>query len=295
MRLVRRLLRRIGSEGRAVARAVTWARHGLGGWSSSMFVAGMARATPAAWAARLLSAAGVHALTLRPARLDGGALVIDPADAGHTCVFEEVFLPPVAYDLSLVPFAPAVVLDCGAHIGAFTVLASRRFAEAAVTAFEPDPRNGEYLTRNIRLNRLARVHVVEAAVSCEDGRRAFAQAAAGHSESGRLVASDGKAAATLVPVVSLPDRLRADAPESLLLKLDVEGEEARLIPALIDVLPGRCAIFFETHGGGAAFEDAARVLRGAGFAVAVLRARDVFCDAFAWRDGTGGGQACIAG
>jgi FkbM family methyltransferase len=248
-----------------------------------MWLAGMVEAGPTQWVTRLLSAAGVRTLTLRPARLDGGRLIIDPWDAGHICIAEEVFLRPVAYDLALVPFTPATVLDCGAHIGAFTVLAARRFPSAAVTAFEPDPRNLEFLTRNVRLNELSAVEVVDAAVSREAGHRGFERMAAGRSESGRLMPPGHGADATPVRVVSLPERIRAAAPSSLLLKLDIEGEEAHLIPALVDVLPARCAIFFETHGGEAAFEDAAALLRAHGFTVSTLRALGPYSDGFAVR------------
>jgi hypothetical protein len=40
----------------------------------------------------------------------------------------------------------------------------------------------------------------------------------------------------------------------LLLKLDVEGEEARVIPELFDVVPQESAIFFEIHYGEAGWD-----------------------------------------
>ena len=51
-----------------------------------------------------------------------------------------------------------------------------------------------------------------------------------------------------VQVVDLPAMLSQRRPERLLLKLDVEGEETHIIPALLDVLPREAAVFFETHG-----------------------------------------------
>ena len=53
-----------------------------------------------------------------------------------------------------------VVMDIGAHIGEYTLLAAKIVGESGrVYAFEPDPRNYELLKQNIRLNRMD--HVVE--------------------------------------------------------------------------------------------------------------------------------------
>src|SRR5262245_57884517 len=98
--LAGRVVRRIVAEGRAAAHAHRWARQGRAGWSPAMFAAGLAHAAPGGWGVRALAASGVRTLTLRPARLGGASLVIDPADAGHRCVVEELFVPPVSYDLA---------------------------------------------------------------------------------------------------------------------------------------------------------------------------------------------------
>lgn len=72
-------------------------------------------------------------------------------------------------------------------------------------------------------------------------------------------------------VVDFPAMLSQRRPERVLLKLDVEGEEARIIPALFDVLPRVSAVFFETHHGEAGWEQAQQLFTGHGFAVQRLR------------------------
>jgi len=249
-----------------------------------MFAAGVAAAGPGGRSGRILQLIGVDALRLRPARFDGGVLLVDPADAGHLCVAEEFALPPVACDLSRVSFTPDTVIDCGAHIGAFTVLARRRYPRAAITAYEPNPANVRWLERNVHAAGGETVTIVAAAASVSNGRAEFSQVA-GHSESGRLGGVVHGTPAYDVDVVDLPAVLRRAAPSSLLLKIDIEGEEERLVPALIGVLPARSAIFFETHGGERAWTAVSSALAGAGFRVERLNARGAFSDGFATRGG----------
>jgi FkbM family methyltransferase len=49
----------------------------------------------------------------------------------------------------------AVVLDCGANIGAFAVFAARLAADVRVLAFEPEPKTFVVLKRNVELNQLS--------------------------------------------------------------------------------------------------------------------------------------------
>jgi len=63
-----------------------------------------------------------------------------------------------------------VVLDVGANIGYFTLLAASIVGkEGKVYAFEPEPRNFGYLSKNIALNRYGNVTVAQRAVSDKPG------------------------------------------------------------------------------------------------------------------------------
>jgi FkbM family methyltransferase len=75
------------------------------------------------------------------------------------------------------------VLDVGANIGYYTLLAARAVGPAGnVLALEPDPRTVPYLRANIQDNRFTNVTVVEGAASDHSGRSVFRQSAiAGHS------------------------------------------------------------------------------------------------------------------
>jgi FkbM family methyltransferase len=70
-----------------------------------------------------------------------------------------------------------VVLDLGANAGLYTVLTSRLVGEAGhVYAFEPGARAVVLLRRNIALNGLTNVTVINAAVSNETGHASFGEA-----------------------------------------------------------------------------------------------------------------------
>lgn len=279
--LMRRAARAARTAHAAVPLAAAFARAADGPRAAgAMLVAGLVHATPATWGGRLLRLFGLRRLSLRPRRLDGDHLVIDPYDRGHTCVVEELFVPPVAYDLALVPFEADAIIDCGAHIGAFSLLARRRFPSAALVAFEPNPDNEPYLRENLRSNGVS-AQIIAAAVSTIDGRAAF-RVQPGRSESGRLAGPSGGDASE-VNVIDLPAFVSRLAAASVVVKMDIEGEEERLLPALIPVLPRTCAIFFETHRGPDGWEAVHRMLTAASFTVRLLRHRDVFFDGFAIR------------
>jgi FkbM family methyltransferase len=264
----------------ALPQALAFARAAEGRAAAALFVAGLAHATPAAWGGRLLRLLGIRRLSLRPRRLGGDRLVIDPTDRGHTCVVEELFVPPVAYDLALVTFEPGAILDCGAHIGVFSLLAHRRFPSATLVAFEPNPANDPYLRENLRSNGVP-AEIIAAAVSTMDGRAAF-RIEPGRSESGRLVGPSAGDAGEVI-LIDLPAFVRRLAPKSLCLKMDIEGEEERVLPALLPVLPGTCAIYFETHRGVEGWHAIRTALVEGGFDVRLIKQREVFCDGFAVR------------
>jgi FkbM family methyltransferase len=118
----------------------------------------------------------------------------------------------------------AVVYDLGANAGFYTLLAARLAGPAgAVLAFEPLPRNLEYLRRHVLLNRCTNVTVVEAAVADRSGEARLATNDAATAS----LRADG---AIVVRTVTLDDMVfeRHVRPPSLL-KVDVEGAELAVL------------------------------------------------------------------
>ncbi len=233
-----------------------WLRLGLLGWS---------RGNPSGWLPTR-----VGAVRVSPTALHGRTVVVDVTDLGHLVSFEEIFVLK-AYDLGRVPFQPHVIVDCGAHAGFFAALAAAAFPHAPIVAFEPNPVNVTWLRQNLESHR-ATVH--DAAVSIANRHGNFT---ASDSNAGRLTAGAGS------PVRVVDLRQQLPSLPDLLLKMDVEGEEAKLLPHVLSVLPARCALFIETHHGPAARQQLSAALAAAGFAVTQVREREPYADLFALR------------
>jgi FkbM family methyltransferase len=114
-----------------------------------------------------------------------------------------------------------VFYDVGANVGFYTLVASALVGPTGhVAAFEPQPRNVEYLRRHIELNRIRNCRVLPIALGERPGRARFQRA--GHPAMGSL-ASAGELE---VEVASLDELVsRGVIPEPDVIKLDIEGGE----------------------------------------------------------------------
>ncbi|MHB2167007.1 FkbM family methyltransferase [Alsobacter sp. R-9] len=174
------------------------------------------------------------------------------------------------------------VLDIGAWVGPTVLFAAASGAERVV-AVEADPRALELLRGNLAANpRLAgRVDVVAAAAAARPGSVRLGSARKrGDSMSSALLA--GGEDWWEVPAVTPAQLLDRVGPASrLVVKVDIEGGEYDLLPALAAALPACCAALLVAfhpvlmRRGGATDEDVARRTDAvfdalAGFAPALL-------------------------
>jgi len=202
---------------------------------------------------------------VRPKALKGFRIGINPAKLDNFVIYEEVFIENI-YDLSKVQFEPDTVIDCGAYEGYFTLLAKARFSKARFLVFEPQPNNYAALVDNLSLNDLE-VDVRREAVSVTTGQMPFSgDGCDGHLSS----ALDSSERVTVSNLCEVIDNMTT---KRLLLKLDVEGEEEKILPALLSLLPAECAIFFEWHHDLVGFFKAQNYLNEAGFEVSCSRHR----------------------
>lgn len=135
-----------------------------------------------------------------------------------------------------------IVFDIGANVGFYTLLASTMIGPTGhVYAFEPLPRNLEYLRRHIALNKLTNVTVFDSAVSEQTGVARFG---CGTSATGAL-SDDGEFS---VKTIAL-DELDASLPPPSLLKIDVEGAELSVLRGAQRLLKlHKPSILLATHG-----------------------------------------------
>jgi FkbM family methyltransferase len=218
-------------------------------------------------------------IAIKPSLLGGLTLHLDPSDLSHLVVAEEILLEQV-YDLTRVPFLPDVILDCGAHTGAFTVLAASNFPKSKLISFEPDPANYRWLEKQIRVNRL-QAEAFHAAVSTADGEALFE---AGRGCGGALTEEPSSTSnAITVKTWNLTKYIKNLGCVRLLLKLDVEGAEEKLLPAIVNTLPRDCVVLLETHHGEESWQRLSTLLEHHGFAVTVTRRRNLYTDGLAIR------------
>lgn len=139
----------------------------------------------------------------------------------------------------------SVILDIGANVGFYTLLSAGVAGPSArVFAFEPLPRNLEFLNEHIRLNHLANVTVLPVAVAAVSARVRF------DDRQGPSMGAVAQAGNLEVSAVRLDDLSVSDAlPDPDLVKIDVEGgEEAVFAGGETMFRRARPTIFLSTHG-----------------------------------------------
>jgi FkbM family methyltransferase len=137
------------------------------------------------------------------------------------------------------------VLDIGAHVGAYTLLASRLVGDGGrVFAFEPDPAARGALERNIRANGAHNVTVVPSAVTGHDGTVWLQSDLVGDSTT-HVSTEGGFVEVEAVTLASFCGRLGLSPS---VIKVDVEGGEAGVLADGARALLGRTrAVVVEVH------------------------------------------------
>jgi FkbM family methyltransferase len=138
-----------------------------------------------------------------------------------------------------------VVFDVGANVGFFTLLASRLVGPTGtVAAFEPFPAALHYLRRHLELNGVENVTVVDSAISDTPGTAHFRAHAV--MTMGRI-AEGGELSVDVVRLDDLCADGRVPMPD--LIKIDVEGEELRVLRGATTLIRyRRPTILLATHG-----------------------------------------------
>lgn len=139
---------------------------------------------------------------------------------------------PVQHALAKRLSSGGVFFDVGANVGFFSLIGSRLVGPGGrVISFEPAPTMAASLRRNVELNRLTNVTVVEAAVAAAPGE---GELMVDEHPGGSFLSSSGGAAGPArrarVRIVSIDDLVeRGEVPPPTLVKIDVEGAEAQVL------------------------------------------------------------------
>lgn len=183
------------------------------------------------------------------------------------CIIEEVWSH---HAYSSTPIKEGeVVVDIGAHIGAFALYASRRVGPAGrVIACEPSPDSLELLRENVARNASGRVTVFGCALADKAGTVTLyvGEGVDGNPAADTLVASAGRRPVA-VEARTLDALLEGEKVERIdHLKIDVEGAELQVLRGAALTLERARRVILEIHPPRASLAEVRAVLEPLGFA-----------------------------
>jgi FkbM family methyltransferase len=144
-----------------------------------------------------------------------------------------------------------IVVDAGAHVGYYTVIASRLVGpEGKVYAFEPDPANFELLRKNVQVNGLTNVVLEQKALSDRKGTIKLFLASENKGDH-RIYQPEGESRPSVdVEAVRLDEYLRGRERRVDVLKMDTQGAEGVILEGMTRLLEGQAegpTIFMEFY------------------------------------------------
>jgi len=199
-----------------------------------------------------------------------------------------------------------VVVDVGAHIGYYTLLAAQAVGqEGRVFAFEPDPTNYDLLQKNVKLNGYKNVIALNTAVS--DSSKHTALFLGPTSSENSLIRDNTKKAKSMVVETTSLDDFFKSFPEKIkiaLIKIDVEGSEMLVLAGMSQIMSDntRLAIISEyvpkfLSRSATNPQDYIKKLRENGFCVKMISSLDdnnsvILKDVDALEEGSGANLLC---
>jgi FkbM family methyltransferase len=207
------------------------------------------------WRGRLLLGYARFVLQLRVGKAPKPAVIAGMTlDYGDPVLFRltfrEIFIART-YAVSTSAKRITKIIDAGANIGLATLFFAHEFPSAEIHCFEPSAVSFEFLQRNLVRNGV-RAELHPYAVGAQDGEREFfyledTAGDIGHSMSRKLrdvFEDQEKLRSHYVQVRSLRPLLEQEVD---ILKLDIEGGEGELLPAIEDRLPIVRHVVMEFH------------------------------------------------
>lgn len=186
-------------------------------------------------------------------------LVFDTLQPWELSVVDELIFT----EMYLVSERAEVLIDCGAFRGISAVFLADQSCASTVIAFEPQKENFEVLGRRLEQH-LAGAVCRHEAVGASHRRVSFS----GYGVGGSVGGSDAE-----IVQFRLSDLLELSLGKSLLLKMDVEGAEAEILPDLLPHLPRRCRFLLETHLAEGEAERLLQPYEAEGFSSLAVRSR----------------------
>src|SRR5215469_16520449 len=181
---------------------------------------------PAAWRMKVWSERG--ALRLLNFR-DGLKLMIREGTGDEAVMHELLFAGGYKRALAYVSeLKDGVVLDLGANIGLFSLMAARVNPEIQIYAYEPGPENADCLQINLLVNAALknRIQVIRKGVSGSDGKAQWSFDFNNPGASGFFHEGPRKVE---VELISLKRALEQAGGQEAFVKMDIEGSEYEIL------------------------------------------------------------------
>jgi FkbM family methyltransferase len=171
-------------------------------------------------------------------KVRGWSLVV-PDAASYLSAYREIFVTEI-YRFDASKEAPAI-LDLGANIGLSVLYFKSLYPKALVTAFEADPAIYACLKQNVHENGFGDVELINKAVWDSNGMLCF------HAEGGDGGRVAHESDRSVVEVEAIDIRTLLAERSYDFLKMDIEGAEHAVFPAIKDYLPNLKFVFLEYH------------------------------------------------
>ena len=163
----------------------------------------------------------------------------------------------------------AVFYDIGANVGFYSLLAARVAGAGRIYAFEPLPRNLEYLNKHLEMNRVRNGTVLDVAVSDRCGESLFSSETTGAMGS---LGATGDLRVRTVNIDALIAQQQIASPDCI--KMDIEGAEALALRGAESCFKRhRPRLFLATHGS-AAHNECCQLLTSWGYIIQILDASE---------------------
>ncbi len=213
----------------------------------------------------------------RTLSLNGHAWQVKIQDEADESVANEIFVVREYRAVEeAIKNARQCVLDVGAHRGFFTLYARALNPTVPIVAVEPEPHNIHAFEQHMRLNNIALVSLVPAAVAGTSGSRALLVAEDSHNHELARVSGVAGGSTMRVAAKSLADIIAEHHIESIdVLKMDIEGGEYEIIDTVDeDVWSKIRLVVMEYHTiSGRKVSELERGLRERGFGVQTFPSR----------------------
>jgi len=132
-----------------------------------------------------------------------------------------------------------VFIDVGAHYGYYSLLVSQTNPACQILAYEPSPQNYEILNRNIELNRCSNTRSFNQAVSNKKSITPFFISTA--SDNSAFISHPATPVKESIEVetVTLEEIINKSSDKRILIKIDTEGHELKVIEGIEKILSER--------------------------------------------------------